>query len=108
MRGDDSRGKNSSDEREAIGRARDVTIGEARTCERAWCVEQTRRTVFGNAHRRAICVHAEWLDVFPFQYRKSASVVVKMRSVVGRIQFAAKPNIPTVCRIEPWNVVHDT
>src|SRR5918995_1195346 len=108
MRGDNARGKNGSDERKAIGRARDVTISETRTRECGCRVEQARRTVFRNAQRRTICVHAEWLDVFAFQHREASSLVVKMRSIVGCIQLSAKPDIPTVCRIEPWNVVHDT
>ena len=32
----------------------------------------------------------------------------KMAAIVGRIQLAAKPHVPAVCRVEPRNAVHDT
>ena len=109
MRRHHHRRKHGSDEREAVGRAGDIAVGQARARERGGGVEQTASRCVprsaGSSDRRAretarcACLRAPAV--------RRARAAVKMAAIVGRVQLASEPHAPAVRRVQPRDAVDD-
>ena len=107
VRRDGAGGQYCGNERELVGCARDVAVGETGAAEAVLPIEELCRDAFGDAGRRAIDQGAKWFEMLPFDDGQHVRVSARdeVMAVVGRIQLAAKANVPAAGVAEVWNGV---
>jgi hypothetical protein len=101
MRGDRARGHDRGDEREPVGRRRDLPIAQPGSRERSGRIEEAGGDLRRDPQARPGDLDGERREVLAFDDRKSVAAGEKMLPVVGGVELAPKMDVPAGAIAEP-------